>query len=254
MTGRSAGPEVGIDDGLAHDVNHVIGLVAGYAALVDERVRQCQGRNCWSDEEIEEVIQDSAGLLACIERMVALAGRLVGAAAWCCPERLDLNRVVLDLEPLLGRARPHDGVRLEHHLAEGLWPVITERLAVDQVLLNLCGNAREAMVDGGVLVISTDNVLVDSSPGPEDGRPLGGRLVPGPHVRLAVADTGPGMPAAVLARAGDPGFSTRVGRTNLGLGLTTVRRVMDRIGGGLWLWSEPGRGTVARAYLVAAPP
>jgi len=82
---------------------------------------------------------------------------------------------------------------------------------------------------------------------------FGPGLTPGPYVCLTVSDTGPGMTADVLARVADPGFSTKAPGRNRGLGLTTVVHLLGGLGGDLRLWSEPGRGTVARAYLPAVP-
>jgi signal transduction histidine kinase len=241
--------------GLAHDVNHLVGLIADYADEVHERVLQCEPRGCWSEDVTRQVIRDSASLVACTERVGALTGRLLGAGGDIPrPERLDLNRLVTGLEPLLGR-ESRGRVRLDDRLDGELWPVVADRVGLEQVLMNLCGNAREAMGDGGVISIRTENVVVDHRMAvPATGFGPGPGLTAGPYVCLTVADTGPGMPADVLARVAEPGFSTKAPGRNRGLGLTTVVHLLGGMGGDLRLWSEPGRGTEARAYLPADPP
>jgi signal transduction histidine kinase len=240
------------DRGLAHDVNHLVGLIADYADQVHERVLECEPKGCWSDDVTREMIHDSASLVACTEWVGALTARLLGPGGDTPRlERLDLNRLVRELEPLLG-AVPGGGVRLDHRLDGDLWPVVADRVGLEQVLMNLCGNAREAMGEGGVLSIGTENVIAgDAALVPAAG--FGPGLTPGPYVCLTVSDTGPGMTADVLARVAEPGFSTKAPGRNRGLGLTTVMHQLGGLGGDLRLWSEPGRGTVARAYLPAVP-
>jgi signal transduction histidine kinase len=225
-------------------------LIADYADQVHERVLDCNPEGCWTEDVTKEVIHDSASLLACAERVGVLTGRLLRAGRDARrPERLDLNRLVREVEPLLGpKARRR--VRLDHRLEPGLWPVAADRVALEQVMMNLCGNAREAMGGRGVLSIATENVLLDDH-SVVRGTGVGPGLSPGPYVCLTVTDTGPGMTADVAARVAEPGFSTKGQGRNRGLGLTMVVGVLGRMGGDLQLWSEPGRGTVARAYIPA---
>jgi signal transduction histidine kinase len=243
-------PTANPDGGLAHDVNHLVGLIADYADQVHERVLQCEPKGCWSDDVTEQVVHDSASLVACTERVGLLTGRLLQPGRDDSrPEPVDVNRLVRDLEPLLGPESP-GRVRLDHHLEPGLWPVVADRIGLEQVLMNLCGNAREAMGDRGRLSIATENVLVDAD-SVVAGRGFGPGLAPGPYVCLTVTDNGPGMTADIVARVAERGFSTKGPGRNRGLGLTTVVGVLSRMGGDLQLCSAPGRGTVARVYVPA---
>jgi C4-dicarboxylate-specific signal transduction histidine kinase len=250
LAAPAAATRPALDAGLAHDVNHLVGLIADYADQVHARLLECEPRGCWSDDVRRQVIQDSASLVACTGRVGALTGRLLqpeGSVPRA--ERLDVNRLVQEVEPLLG-PDGRRGVRLEHRLEPDLWPVLADRIGLEQVVMNLCGNAREAMGDRGVLSIGTENVLVDDHPSVPRGGPS---LSPGRYVCLTVTDTGGGMTADVLARVAEPGFSTKGPNGNRGLGLATVVSLLGRMGGDLELRSEPGRGTAVRAYVPADP-
>jgi signal transduction histidine kinase len=240
------------DRWLAHDLNHLAGIIADYADHVYERVLECETKGCWSEAVTQQVIHDSASLLSCTERVGRLTGRLLGAGCGDLgPEELDLNGLVRDLAPP-GTPGSRSGIRFAYRLEPGLWPVVADRTAVEQVLMNLCRNAREAVGDRGAVSVATDNVLVDSG-SDITGRGLGRGLAPGPYVCVTVTDTGPGMTADVLARIATPGFSTKntCGGRNRGLGVAIAVRLLDWLGGELRLSSEPGRGTAARAYLPA---
>ena len=240
------------DRWLAHDLNHLVGIIADYADHVYERVLQCETKGCWSEAVTRQVIHDSASLLSCTEQVGRLTGRLLGpGCGGLRSEELDLNGLVRDLAPTGAPGSP-GRMRFAYRLAPGLWPVVADRTAVEQVLMNLCRNAREAVGDRGVVSIATDNVLFDAdSAGAGTG--LGRGLAPGPYVCVTVTDTGPGMTADVLASIATPGFSTKsaCGGRNRGLGVGIAVRLLDWLGGELRLSSEPGRGTAARAYLPA---
>ncbi|MDQ1499114.1 MAG: hypothetical protein QOI86_2454 [Actinomycetota bacterium] len=242
------------DRWLAHDLNHLVGVIADYADHVHERVLQCETKGCWSEEVRQQVIRDSAGIVSCTDRVGRLTGRLLGARCGDLgPEQLDLNDVVRDVAPPGPAPQWRGGTGFAHRLQPGLWPAVADRTAVEQVLMNLCRNAREAMGDGAVVSITTENVLVDvGSAVPGTG--LGRGLAPGPYVCVTVTDTGPGMTADVLSRIATPGYSTKSGGggRNRGLGVGIAVRLLDWLGGELRVSSEPGRGTNARAYLPAA--
>lgn len=237
-------------EGLAHDVNHLVGLIADYADCVHERVVVDHPEGCWSAEVTREVIHDSASLLACAHQVGALVDRLLslgGVTHSSGP--LDLNRLVAGMETLFtseGRSR----IILDYGFEPDLWPVRADRIGLEQVLMNLCGNARQAMVDGGRLSIRTENVLIDHQAVLHCGL-LGPGLEPGPYVCLTVVDTGSGMTPEVLARSAEPGFTTRSHGANVGVGLSTVVNLLARMGGALALRSGPGKGTEARAFIPA---
>ena len=136
---------------------------------------------------------------------------------------LDLNHVVTDVEQLLRRTIGEDVV-LRTDLAADLWPVLADAGQIEQVLVNLAVNARDAMTDGGTLSIDTANVVVDDPGG--GSPPRAGR-----HVRLRVSDTGTGMPADVIEHIFEPFFTTKADGAGTGLGLATVYGIVAQAGG-----------------------
>ena len=212
--------------GVAHDFNNLLSVILNYASLAKDQVADGPVR-----EDLTEIERAA-------ERAAALTRQLLtfGSRDDVRPANLDLNAVLHDLAGMLQHAAG-DGVSVELRLAEDLWQVRADGGQLEQVLVNLTLNARDAMPSGGVLRIETWNV---------EGR--GGR---GGRVRLVVRDTGTGMDAEVRVRAFEPFFTTKEAGEGTGLGLATVYGIVKGAGGDVAIESEPGQGTVVTVELPA---
>jgi hypothetical protein len=163
-----------------------------------------------------------------------------------CGVLLDVNHIVTHVEQLLTRLIGED-IELRTYPSDDLWPVKADAAQLEQVLMNLAVNARDAMRDGGLLTIDTANVDLTRS---VDGEPF--VVVAGPYVLLAVTDTGTGMNAETKARAFEPFFTTKPPGQGTGLGLSMVYGIVKQSGGYIWVDSELGAGTRVRIYLPRA--
>jgi PAS domain S-box-containing protein len=222
--------------GVAHDFNNILGVILNYAAFVaDELPPDSSARH-----DIEE-IQKAA------ERAIALTRQLLifSRREPVKPEVLSLNELAEELENLLRRALG-ELVELELDLAENLWAIKVDPGQIEQVLVNLAVNARDAMPDGGRLLIETSNVELDD--GYAEMHP---EVEAGVYVLLSVSDTGAGMKSDVVERAFEPFFTTKAKGAGTGLGLATVYGTVSRAGGRVDLSTEPGKGTTVKIHLPA---
>jgi CheY-like chemotaxis protein len=186
------------------------------------------------------------GALRAAERGASLVQRLLAYSRKqaLAPAELDLNGLAAGMEELLHRTLGED-VDVEMKLAPELWTAMADRGQVENALLNLAVNARDAMPNGGRLTIETGNVALDA-----DYAAHNADVVPGDYVMLAATDTGTGMPADVIDRAFEPFFTTKeVGRGS-GLGLSMVYGFARQSGGHVKIYSEVGHGTAVRLYLL----
>ncbi|HEY5060648.1 MAG TPA: ATP-binding protein, partial [Gemmatimonadaceae bacterium] len=156
--------------------------------------------------------------------------------------RVDINDVVGQMSAMLARLI-RENVRLEVKLGVNVDPVFVDRGQLEQIIMNLAVNARDAMPDGGALVVETSNVELDTQYGA-----LHAGAKPGPHVVLSVTDTGVGMDAATRARVFEPFFTTKDVGHGTGLGLSTVYGIVQQSGGSIFVYSEKGRGTTFKIY------
>jgi PAS domain S-box-containing protein len=220
--------------GVAHDFNNLLTAINSYAELL---VRHLAGQ--------ERLQRYARGIEATAERAAGLTRQLLTFSRKQVlePHSLDLNRLVADLDRMLRRVIGED-VELSTVLQPELWAVHADQSQLEQVLMNLVVNARDALPRGGCVVIETANVALD-----EGAAFRCGDLAPGEYVTLAVADDGTGMDAETLARAFDPFFTTKPPGQGTGLGLATVYGIVNQSGGHVWAHSEPGRGTTFRIYL-----
>jgi len=220
--------------GIAHDFNNLLAVILNYASLVAEEL-----------EADDAVSADVAEIRRAAERAAALTHQLLifGRREIVKPEVLDLNAVVADMEKLLRRTLG-EHVELKVRVDLDLAPITADRSQIEQVLVNLAVNARDAMPEGGILTVETGRLMVDE----EDQHP---GLSPGRHARLCVSDTGCGMTPDVLARCLEPFYTTKPKGEGTGLGLATVYGIVKQAGGHVSIYSTPGLGTVVRVYLPA---
>ena len=220
--------------GVAHDFNNVLTAILGYCRLMLVQM----GSDDTLRPQVEQIRQAA-------NRAAELTGQLLafGRKQVLNPRILDLNQIVAGMEPMLGRIIGED-IRLSTVLAPDLGRVKADPGQVEQVLLNLVVNARDAMPEGGSLVIRTANVLLESSD-LQPATPGSG----GEHIMLSVTDSGMGMDHETQARIFEPFFTTKEAGRGTGLGLSMVYGVVEQSGGRVGVWSEPGRGTTFRIYL-----
>ncbi len=220
--------------GVAHDFNNLLGVIMGYADLMAKRlaVEDPLRRNV---QEIQKAADRASGLT---RQLLAFSRRQV-----LQPRVLDLHHTIGEVESMLQRVIGED-VALVTVLREGVGKVKADPGQIQQVLMNLAVNARDAMPKGGTLTVETANV--DLSPD-YAGRHLG--VTPGPYVLMAVSDTGVGMNAEVQAHIFEPFFTTKGPEKGTGLGLATVYGIIKQSGGNIWVYSEPGKGATFKVYL-----
>jgi two-component system cell cycle sensor histidine kinase/response regulator CckA len=223
--------------GIAHDFNNLLTAILGYCRLILDDVTLDNPLRT----DLEEI--RLAG-----ERAAALTRQLLafGRRQMLQPQIVDINTIVHDLEKLLRRLIAAD-VELVTALAPGLPPVLVDPASIEHVLMNLVVNARDAMPHGGRLLIETASVDLDESYAAGHAG-----VVAGPYVELAVSDTGEGMDEATRARIFEPFFTTKEQGRGIGLGLATVYGIVKQSGGHIWVYSEPGHGTVFKIYLPRA--
>src|SRR5246500_2514147 len=220
--------------GIAHDFNNLLMVIQGYSDLLVERLPTGDPlrRNA---EQIQMASQRASSLT---RQLLAFSRKQMLA-----PKILNVQTVVADMEKILRRLIGED-IQLETSSAPDLGLVKADRSQIEQVILNLAVNARDAMPQGGRLTIETANVELDSSYSHPPAV-----LSPGKYVMLAVTDNGCGMDAETQAHVFEPFFTTKEKGKGTGLGLATVYGVVKQSGGYVWVYSEPGRGTSFKIYL-----
>jgi PAS domain S-box-containing protein len=221
--------------GLAHDFNNLLTGISGSLELLSTRI--AQGRL----GDMERYIATARGAAS---RAAALTHRLLAFARrqTLDPKPINPNKLLASMEDLVQRTGG-PGVTVETVLAVGLWPVLCDPNQLENAILNLCVNARDAMPDGGRLTIETSNVWVDERGARERD------MQPGQYVAICVTDTGTGMSPDVMARAFDPFYTTKPTGKGTGLGLSMVYGFAKQSNGQARLYSEVDAGTTARLYL-----
>lgn len=221
--------------GLAHDFNNLLAGISGSLELIGNRI--AQGR--FADVERFSVAAQHAA-----KRAAALTHRLLAFSRrqTLDPRPTNTNRLVRGMEELIRRT-VGPGIAVEVVAAGGMWSTLVDPHQLENALLNLCINARDAMPTGGRLTIETANRWMD-----ERGAALLD-LEPGQYVSLCVSDTGPGMSRDVIERAFDPFFTTKPTGQGTGLGLSMVYGFARQSGGQVRIYSEPGQGAMVCIYL-----
>jgi two-component system, cell cycle sensor histidine kinase and response regulator CckA len=222
--------------GIAHDFNNVITAIYG---CTDVLLAELDGGS--PAREHVTIIQDAARRAAGITRqLLAFSRRQIFNVA-----PVDVNRLVERLRPTLAQVLT-EAVRIELRLAPVVPAIAVDESQIEQVFVNLAANARDAMAGGGRLVVETAVVNLDEQFAREHPSTR-----PGPHVLIAITDTGTGMDHATQERAFEPFFTTK-GNAARGLGLSTVYGIVKQSGGSIWISSEPGRGTTIELYFPVA--
>jgi PAS domain S-box-containing protein len=221
--------------GVAHEFNNLLTIISGYGDLLLNGLLAPQDP---ARDLVGEILKAAERATSLTRQLLAFSRRQVLA-----PQVLDLNNVLCDMEKMIHRLIGED-IRLTTILAPDLGSVKADPGQIEQVLLNLCVNARDAMLQGGQLAIESANITLDANYArthPE--------VQPGPYVMLAVTDTGCGMDATTLARIFEPFFTTKGVGKGTGLGLATVYGIVKQSGGSIFVYSELGRGTSFKIFL-----
>jgi len=220
--------------GVAHDFNNMLGVILGYTELAMERVEPDNPLHA-NLEKIQEAAQRSGDLT---RQLLAFARKQTVS-----PKVIDLNDTIESILNLLRRLIGED-IDLAWQPGKEVWPVKIDPTQVDQILTNLCVNARDAIVDTGKVTIETGTASFD-----EEYCAHHAGFVPGEYVLLAVSDTGCGMDEVTQAHVFEPFFTTKEMGKGTGLGLATVYGVVKQNNGFINVYSEPGQGTTFKVYL-----
>jgi PAS domain S-box-containing protein len=220
--------------GVAHDFNNLLTAINGYSSLALQRANPDSRTKTYLEE-----IRKAGDRAANLTRQLLAFGR----KQMLKPVALNLNEVVFDMNKMLRRLIGED-IKFDAKLDPQLKKIKADPGQIEQVLVNLVVNSRDAMPQGGALTIETANFEVDQE---YTSKLLA--LPPGGYVMLAVSDTGCGMDLETKARIFEPFFTTKDKGRGTGLGLSTVYGIVKQSGGNIWVYSEPNRGTTIKVYL-----
>ncbi|MFN2446879.1 MAG: ATP-binding protein [Vicinamibacterales bacterium] len=214
--------------GVAHDFNNLLTAILGYTSLILEEAPA--GSNIHNEASQVRRAAESAATLT--QKLLAFSRRQL-----LQPQRLDLSELMTDLHSLLRRLLG-ERVELRFDTTRELWPVIADPVQIEQVVMNLAVNARDAMPDGGILSIGVRNVSL-----PEGDKRADHVVLPGDYVQVLASDTGTGMDEATRVRMFEPFFTTKPKGKGTGLGMSTVYGIVKQSGGYIAVRSAPGVGT-----------
>ncbi|MEY2936815.1 MAG: hypothetical protein RL033_7564 [Pseudomonadota bacterium] len=222
---------------VAHDFNNLLSVILGHASFM---LQDLKGPDPLRDE-VQAIMHAGERAAELTRSLLAFSRQQLLA-----PRVLDLNVIVKESERMLRRLIGED-IELVIRYERDLVKVRVDASQIDQVVMNLIVNARDAMPDGGKLTIETTNVVLDESYASEHFE-----VVPGPHAMLAVSDTGMGMDKEVQSQIFEPFFTTKEKNKGTGLGLSTIFGIVKQSGGNIWVYSEPGKGATFRLYFPKA--
>ncbi|MHB8502697.1 MAG: hybrid sensor histidine kinase/response regulator, partial [Candidatus Acidiferrales bacterium] len=220
--------------GIAHDFNNLLTIIKGYAELALQRT----GIQPELRADVMQIENASERASMLIRQLLAFSRRQV-----LQPKVIDLNAIVVGLDKLLARLMG-EHIEMVTRCGANVGNVKADPAQVEQVIMNLVVNARDAMPKGGRLMVETSNVDLDSTYARDHVS-----VKPGAYVMLAVSDTGMGMSPETVAHIFEPFFTTKESGQGTGLGLSTVYGIVKQSGGYIWVYSEPGKGTTFKVYL-----
>jgi len=223
-----------LSGGVAHDFNNLLGLIIGYSEALQERIPPDDSYR----EAVDEIQNAGKRAAALTQQLLAFSRKQVLE-----PRILNLNAIITDIEKMLRRL-VGENIAIDLLLASDTGMVKADRSQIEQVILNLVVNARDAMPEGGKLTIETGNWMLDRSTVLR--HPY---VIPGLYAMLKVTDTGCGMDAELQSHIFEPFFTTKEKGKGTGLGLATAYGVIKQSGGYIWVDSEVGKGTAFRIYL-----
>ena len=224
--------------GVAHDFNNLLTAILGYVELSKLDLPAELPPDHAARQDLQEVASAAERAASLVRQLLTFASRQIVA-----PVRLDLSLLVTDSVKMLQRLLGDD-IEIETSLEDDLRTVVADAGQIQQLLVNLSINARDAMPGGGRLLIETSNQLVAAGSGRSHPD-----AIPGPHVLLSVTDTGVGMNEEVRSHLFEPFFTTKELGKGTGLGLATCHGIVKQLSGHIDVFSEPGEGTVFRVYL-----
>jgi PAS domain S-box-containing protein len=224
--------------GVAHDFNNLLTIIGGN---IQTAQRQFGGTSAQLDELLSRALRGTERATTLVHRLLAFSRQQP-----LDPRPVDVNKLVINMSDLLVRTIG-ESIKIETVLSAGLWPIAADTNQLENALLNLAVNARDAMPAGGKLTIETANALLDEAYAASNQE-----VAPGQYIMLAVTDSGYGMTPDVIAKAFDPFFTTKKTGEGTGLGLSQVYGFVKQSRGHIKLYSEPGQGTTVKLYFPRA--